>query len=66
MLYRRGEETAVVITCEDDDELFYLLDKLKRTRVKWLKKFASDMLVDFFEKISGSENYPEAKVVSSD
>jgi hypothetical protein len=49
---------VVVIQCEDDDELSYLLRKLERSRVKWLRQFAKGLLSDFFEKSSGGGFVP--------
>lgn len=63
LLYRRDGETALVIKCQDDDELAYLLRKLERSRVKWLKQFAKGLLADFFEKSSSGESTPPVRVV---
>lgn len=65
LLYRKEGETALVIQCQDDDELFYLLSKLERTRVKWLRSFAKGLLKDFFEKSYGCEIAPPVHVQSS-
>jgi len=63
LLYRKEGRTAIVLTCEDDDELAYLLRKLERSRVKWLKQFAKGLLADFFEKSSSGESTPPVRVV---
>jgi hypothetical protein len=55
----------VVLTCEDDDELMYLLRKLERSRVQWLKNFAKGLIVDFFEKDAGAESCPPVKTIRS-
>jgi hypothetical protein len=65
VLYRKEGKTALVLSCDDDDELFYLLSKLERTRVKWLKAFAKELIVDFFQKISGEDSEPQVKTVST-
>lgn len=65
LLYRKDGETSVVLTCEDDDELSYLLRKLARTRVSWLKRFANELLPDFFEKSNGTESVPPVKEINS-
>lgn len=65
LLYRKDGETALVLKCQDDDELFYLLSKLERTRVKWLKRFAKELLKDFFEKSNGDEVAPPVHIVQS-
>ena len=58
LLYRKEGKTCLVIEAEDDDELHYLLSKLERSRVKWLKEFAKELLADFFEKIHGDDPIP--------
>lgn len=65
LLYRKDEETSLVLTCENDDELLYLLRKMERTRVKWLKAFAQGLLTDFFSKAYGPELWPEAKEITT-
>lgn len=65
LLYRKEGRTAIVLTCEDDDELSYLLSKLERTRVKWLKAFAKGLIQDFFAKSSSGEECPPVTVVTS-
>ncbi len=66
ILFRKDGETAVVIKCENDDELLYLLRKLERTRVRWLRSFARKLLVDYFEKSNMVEEVPPVHVVQSD
>lgn len=66
ILYRKDGQTALVIKCENDDELLYILRKLERTRVKWLKSFAKNLLVDFFEKTNSMEDIPSVHKVQSD
>jgi hypothetical protein len=65
LLYRKEDKTSIVLTCEDDDELHYLLRKLERSRVKWLKVFAKELLTDFFEKSNGVEPCPPVRTVRS-
>lgn len=66
MLYRNDEhETALVIKCEDDDELIYLLRKLERTRVKWLRGFAKSLIEDFFVKSTMEEVAPPVLEIST-
>lgn len=65
LLYRKEGKTAVVLTCEDDDELIYLLRKLERSRLQWLKQFAAGLIADFFEKSNGVESCPPVTVVKS-
>lgn len=55
MLYRREGHTAIVLITEDDDELHYVLSKLHRTRVKWLKAFAQNLLTEYFKKTNEKE-----------
>lgn len=57
MLFRREEEehTAIVLIAENDDELHYVLSKLHRTRVKWLKEFTKRLIEEFFEKTNEEE-----------
>ena len=42
LLYRKEGHTAIVLIAEDDDELHYVLSKLHRSRVRWLKQFATN------------------------
>lgn len=63
LLYRKEGRTAIVLTCEDDDELSYLLRKLERSRVKWLKSFARGLIEDFFEKSHSGESTPPVRIV---
>jgi hypothetical protein len=63
LLYRKEGKTAIVLTCEDDDELSYLLSKLERSRVKWLKEFARGLIKDFFAKSNEDEACPPVTVV---
>ena len=65
LLYRKEGRTSIVLTCEDDDELSYLLSKLERSRVKWLKEFASNLMRDFFAKSSGELDCPPVTVVKT-
>lgn len=65
LLYRKDEETALVLKMEDDDELFYILRKLERTRVKWLRQFAKGLLEDFFEKSEGGVSCPPVKQINT-
>lgn len=58
ILYRKEGETCLVLKCEDDDELSYLLRKLERSRVSWLKQFARELLTDFFEKTNSDDPEP--------
>jgi hypothetical protein len=48
MLYRKHDKTAVVILCENDDELFYFLKKIGKSRFKVLKELSNDMMERFF------------------
>lgn len=66
LLYRKEGKTAVVIIAEDDDELSYLLRKLHRSRVKWLKDFAGKLLEDFFTKSHSEEPEPPVTVVTNE
>lgn len=50
---------------DDDDELFYLLNKLHRSRNKWLKSWAGELIKDFFEKTNGGEIAPPVRQVQS-
>lgn len=52
MLYRKEGHTAVVLIAEDDDELFYLLNKLKRSRERFLKEFSGELIEQYFEEIN--------------
>jgi hypothetical protein len=63
LLYRKEGKTSIVLTCEDDDELSYLLRKLERSRVKWLKAFAKGLIEDFFAKSNGEEVCPPVTTV---
>lgn len=63
LLYRKEGRTSIVLTCDDDDELSYLLRKLERSRVQWLKAFARGLLEDFFAKTNGAEVCPPVTVV---
>lgn len=63
LLYRKEGKTSIVLTCEDDDELSYLLSKLERSRVKWLKAFAKGLIEDFFSKSNGEEACPPVTTV---
>ena len=63
LLYRKEGKTSIVLTCEDDDELSYLLSKLERSRVKWLKAFAKELIQDFFAKSNSEEAEPPVTVV---
>lgn len=63
LLYRKEGKTCVVLECEDDDELSYLLRKLERSRVLWLKSFAKELLADFFEKSVSEDSCPPVKIV---
>ena len=65
LLYRKQGKTSIVLTCEDDDELSYLLGKLERSRVKWLKSFAKGLIEDFFAKSNGVEICPPVTVVQT-
>ena len=65
LLYRKEGQTCLVITCEDDDELSYLLSKLERSRVQWLKGFAKELLADFFEKSASEDQCPPVRHVST-
>jgi hypothetical protein len=65
ILYRKDGETALVLQCQDDDELHYLLSKLHRTRNRWLKSFAGKLLQDFFEKSNSAEVAPPVQEVQS-
>lgn len=58
LLYRKDGETCVVLKTEDDDELVYLLRKLERSRVKWLRSFAEGLLKDFFAESTSGELEP--------
>lgn len=66
LLYRREGQTCIVLTCEDNDECIYLLRKLERSRVKWLKSFAQKLMEDFFAKSSAEEPNPQVTIVTSD
>ena len=66
LLYRKGDKTCVVLTCEDDDETIYLLQKLQRSRIKSLKEFAGKLLADFYEQSNGEQVEPPAQVRKSD
>lgn len=66
LLYRKEGQTCIVLTCEDDDECIYLLRKLERSRVKWLKSFAQKLMEDFFAKSSAVEPNPPVTIVTSD
>jgi hypothetical protein len=55
MLYRKEGHTALVLIAENDDELHYVLSKLHRSRVKWLKEFTRNLLKEFFEETNTNE-----------
>lgn len=65
ILYRKDGKTCLVLNTENDDELHYLLSKLERTRNKWLRRFARELLKDFFEKSNGGEVAPPVHIVQS-
>jgi hypothetical protein len=48
MLYRKDGRTALVLLCEDDDELYYTVSKLHRSRNKGMKEFAQRLLEQYF------------------
>lgn len=50
LLYRKEGHTAIVLIAENDDELHYVLAKLHRSRIKWLKEFAKNLLEEYFIK----------------
>ena len=50
MLYRKEGHTAVVLIAEDDQELFYLVSKLAKTRNKGLKTLAQTLQEEFFKE----------------
>lgn len=50
LLYRKEGRTALVLIHEDDDELYYVLRKLYRSRDKVLKNFAADLLEEYFKE----------------
>lgn len=50
ILYRKEGRTALVLIHEDDDELHYVLRKLYRSRDKALKKFAEELLEQYFKE----------------
>lgn len=65
-LYRKEGRTAVVLICEDDDELYYLLNKLRKGRgPKPLKQFADRMVEDFFDKSTRDDPEPPVDTISS-
>lgn len=55
LLYRKEGHTAIVLIAENDDELHYVLSKLHRTRVKWLKEFTKNLLIEYFQKSNEEE-----------
>jgi hypothetical protein len=65
ILYRKDQKTCLVLSTDSDDELYYLLNKLYRSRDLWLKQFAKELLADFFEKSNGDEVAPPVRVVQS-
>ena len=65
LLYRKEDKTCVVLTCEDDDETIYLLQKLGRSRVKSVKELADKLIVDFYELSNGEMVEPPAHVRKS-
>ena len=65
LLYRKEDKTCVVLTCEDDDETIYLLQKLGRSRVKSVKELADKLIVDFYELSNGEMVEPPAQVRKS-
>lgn len=47
LLFRKETRTALVLITEDDDELYYLLTKLSRTRNKVLKELTTQWIKEF-------------------
>jgi hypothetical protein len=54
ILYRKDGKTAVVLITENDDQLFYVLNKLQRTRDRELKKFAKNLIEEYFKNLNES------------
>lgn len=65
LLYRKEGKTCIVLACENDDETIYVLRKLERSRVKWLKNFAAGLIAEFFEKSNGELAEPPAQIVTT-
>lgn len=44
LLFRNKGKTALLLMCDSDDELYYIVSKLGRTRNKKLKKIMNEIL----------------------
>lgn len=58
LLYRKDGRSAIVLNDMSDEEVYYVANKLHRTRNKWLKNFAGKLLEDFFAKSYGVDSTP--------